>query len=224
MDSDERMRDALERTELIRPPRQQLATFGSTTMDYYVVTGLSENLSVVRDGKVVAERPRIVTPAYLVNLEGFSTEARSYIASIARKHPNDPGVFYKYKNEPEKMNVVSEPVGQVISNLDVQLDEENNPLSAIIKGVEEFWDVSLLMFIYHLTSSSLSQNIAEFGRRGLLTVDTSGVPADARSQIEELFELVRRDISRAPVLVTELNRWGLFAEYQDRFFALFHNR
>jgi len=224
MDINERMKDALERTELVRPPRQHLATFGSTSMDYYVVTGLSENLSVVRDGKVLAEKPRIVTPAYLVNLEGFSTEARSYISSIARDHPNDPGVFYKYKNKPEKMNVVSEPVAQVISNLDTRLEEESNPLSAIIKGVEEFWDVSLLMFIYHLTSSSVSRNVAEFSRRGLLSVDTDGVPGEARNHIEELFELVRRDISRAPALVTELNRWGLFSEYQDRFFALFHNR
>jgi len=223
MDINERMRDALKHTELVRPPRQHLATFGSTVMSYYVVTGLAEGVSVVRDGKVIAERPRIVTPSYLVNLEGFSKEARSYIASMARGHPDDPGIFYKYKNEAKQMNIVSEPVRQVISNLDARLEEENNPLSAIIKGVEEFWDVSLLMFIYHLTSSSVSSNVAEFSSRGLLSVDTSGVPREARNHIEELFEVVRRDISRAPVLVSELNRWGLFNEYQDQFFALFRS-
>jgi hypothetical protein len=221
MDINERMRIALEHTELVRPPRQHLATFGNTVMSYYVVTMLAEGVSVVRDGKVIAERPRIVTPSYLVNLEGFSNEARSYIASMARGHPDDPGIFYKYKNEARKMNIVSEPIRQVISNLDARLEEENNPLSAIIKGVEEFWDVSLIMFIYHLTSSSVSSNVAEFGSRGLLSMDTSGVPRDARNHIEELFEMGRRDISRAPALVSELNRWGLFNEYQDRFFALF---
>jgi hypothetical protein len=40
-----------------------------------VVTGLAENLSVVRDGKVIAEKPRIITPSYLTRLEGFSEEA-----------------------------------------------------------------------------------------------------------------------------------------------------
>ena len=224
MEQNEGMREALERTRLIRPPRQHLATFGSTTMDYYVVTGLSDNMSAVRDGKVIAEKPRIVTPSYLINIEGFSAEARSYIANMARQHPNDPGVFYKYKNRPDKMNVISEPIQQVLDNLEDRLEKENNPLSTIIQGVEEYWDVSLLMFLYHMTSSSLSKNVAEFGSRGLLGIDTSGIPSEARQHIEELFELVRDDISRAPVLVSELNRWGLFAEYQDRFFALFRNR
>jgi len=224
MEMDERIKRAVEHTELIRPPQQHLATFGTTTMNYYVVTGLAENLSVVRDGKVVAERPRIVTPSYLVRVEGFSEEARKYISIMAREHPDEPGVFYQYKNQPKQMNVVSEPLRQVISKLNAQIEEERDPLSAIIKGVEELWDVSLLMFIYHLTSKSMHTNVAEFRHRGFLNIDVSGVPKDARNHIEELFAQVRRDISRAPELVVELNRWGLFAEYQDRFFALFRER
>ena len=224
MDINERMKNALERTELIRPPRQHLATFGNTVLSYYVVTGLADGVTVVRDGNVIAERPRIVTPSYLVNLEGFSQKARTYFSDIARGHPDDPGIFYKYKNEAKKMNVVSEPLKQVISNLDARLEEEKNPLSAIIKGVEEFWDVSLVMFIYHLTSSSVSSNVAEFSSRGLLTMDNSGVPGEARQHIEELFEMVGLDISKASALVSELNRWGLFNEYQDRFFAMFRSK
>jgi len=221
MNMDERIRYAVEHTELIRPPQQHLATFGSTTMNYYVITGLAENVSVVRDGKVIAERPRIVTPSYLVKLEGFSEESRKYLSIMAREHPDEPGVFYRYKNQPKEMNVVSESLRQVISKLNAQLEEEPDPLSAIIKGVEELWDVSLLMFIYHLTSRSIHTNVAEFRRRGFLNIDASGVPKDARNHIEELFAQVRGDVSRAPELVAELNRWGLFPEYQDRFFALF---
>jgi len=224
MDMDERMKYVLKHTELIRPPRQRLATFGSTRMNYYVVTGLGENVSVVRDGKVIAERPRIVTPSYLIRLEGFSEAARNYIGIMAREHPDEAGVFYRYKNEPRGMDVVSESIRQVISKLNARIEEEQDPLSAIIKGVEELWDVSLLMFIYHLTRRSVSSNVAEFSRRGLLNIDSSGVPGDARRHIEELFDKVRRDISRAPELVAELNQWGVFAEYQDRFFALFRGR
>ena len=221
---DDRIRDVLEHTRLIKPPRQDLATFGSSVIDYWVVTELSESVSVVRDGKVIAERPRIVTPAYLINLEGFSDSARGYIQMTAKENPHEPGVFYKYKNEPKDMNIVSEPIRQVISNLSSQLEEEHNPLSTIIKGVEEMWDVSLLMFIYELTIRSIHTNVTEFHRRGLLDVDVSGVPGDARRHIEELFQKAAGDISRAPDLVAELNRWGVFSDYQDRFFALFHNR
>lgn len=224
MEMEDKIRYAVEHTELIRPPQQRLATFGSTTISYYVVSGLAENITVVRDGKVIAERPRIVTPSYLINVEGFSEQARNYIAMTAREHPHEPGVFYRYKNEPREMNVVSESMRQVIGKLSSQLEEENNPLSAIIKGVEELWDVSLLMFIYHLTRRAVSSNVAEFRHRGFLDIDSSGVPKDARIHIEELFDQVRRDLSRAPELAAELNRWGLFSEYQDSFFALFRGR
>jgi hypothetical protein len=80
------------------------------------------------------------------------------------------------------------------------------------------------MFIYELTTKSVSTNMAEFNRRGFLEVDAGGVPQGARDYIEELFEQASRNLSRAPELVVELNRWGLFPEYQDRFFALFRGK
>jgi hypothetical protein len=224
METNDRIKYALEHTELVRAPQQHLATFGSSVIDYYVVTELMGNVSVVRDGKVIAERPKIVTPAYLVNVEGFSEQAKKYIAMMARERPYESGVFYRYKNEPKGMNVVSEPMGQVIGKLSSQIEEGQNPLSTIIKGVEELWDVSLLMFIYELTSRSVGTNVAEFSRRGFLDTDASGVPQGARDYIEELFERASRNLSRAPELVMELNRWGLFPEYQDRFFALFRSK
>jgi hypothetical protein len=104
------------------------------------------------------------------------------------------------------------------------MEEQHNPLSTIIKGVEELWDVSLIMFISELTKKSVGTNIAEFYGRGFLDMDASGVPQGARNHIEELFEQVSRDSFRSPELLVELNRWGLFAEYQDRFFSLFRKR
>jgi len=224
VERDDKIKYALEHTELVRAPQKSLSTFGSSVIDYYVVTELVGNLSVVRDGKVVAERPKIVTPTYLANVEGFSEQAKKYIAMIAQERPHESGIFYRYKNEPKGMNVVSEPARQVISKLSTQIEEERNPLSTIIKGVEEVWDVSLLMFIYELTTKSVRTDVAEFSRRGFLDMDGSGVPQGARDYIEELFEQAGRSLSRAPELALELNRWGLFQEYQDRFFALFRRK
>ena len=224
METDDKIKYALQHTELIRGPQQNLATFGSSVIDYYVVSELVENISVVRDGKVIAERPKIVTPAYLVNVEGFSDQARRYIGMMARDRAYESGIFYRYKNEPKGMNIVSEPVQLVINKLNSQIEEEHKPLSTIIKGVEELWDVSLLMFIYELTTKSIRTNVAEFSRRGFLDMDDSGVPQGARDYIEELFEEAQRNLSRAAELAAELRRWGLFAEYQDRFFALFRRK
>lgn len=224
MEMDDRIKYALEHTELVRTPQQKLATFGSSVIDYYVVTELVGNLSVVRDGKVIAERPRIVTPTYLVNVEGFSDQARRYIELMAHERPHASGIFYSYKNEPGGMHVLSEPIAEVVNKLTSQEEQQRNPLSTIIKGVEELWDVSLLMFMYELSNTSAPSNIAEFERRGFLDTDAAGVPGGARDYIEQLFDRAGRNPAHAAALAAELHRWGLFAEYQDRFFALFRRR
>ena len=221
MDMDERVVEAMRKTELIRAPKRRLSTFGSTTMEYYVVTELTEQMSAVRDGKVLAERPRIVTPYYLLHVEGFSEGARRFLGLMAQQNPHEPGIFYSYKNEPHSTNVVSEPLGVVVGNLSARLESEDRPLSAIIRGVEDVWDLAVMMFIYDLTRRAAGGNYADFQRHGLLNMDESGLPAAARQQIELLFAIVREDRSRASELVTELNRWGVYQEYEDRFLALF---
>lgn len=50
---------------------------------------------------------------------------------------------------------------------------------------------------------------------------TPGLDAEARARIDQLFELVRQDPSQAIRLKTELDRLGVFAEYEGRFLDLF---
>jgi hypothetical protein len=221
MEIDEKIQYTIAHTEVLRSPKQSLATFGITNIYYYLVTELMESTNVVREGRVIAAKPKIVTPAYLINLEGFSGQAKRYIEMIAEKDPHEAGIFYSYKNEPKEMNIVSDPFAKIVDKLGQQIDRHGDPLTAIIKGVEDMWDVSLLKFTYELTTKSVHTNVAEMERRGLLRMDNDGIPADARKNIEELFEKTRRDSSYAPILVAELKRWGLFHEYQDRFLSLF---
>ena len=226
---DERITYAINNTEVLRSPRQTLATFGTTNIYYYLVTEPSygelvkeEDETVVREGRVLAERPRVVTPSYLVNVEGFSEHARRYLEMLIHEHgPHTPGLFYGYRNEPKEMNIVSSDMGSVIRRIEEELDKEGNPLTTIIKGVDELWDVSLLKFISDMTGYSLGSNVSELGRRGLLDVDRSGIPLDARRSIEHLFVLVKAGELDPSELKSELERWGLFEEYEDRFFRLF---
>ncbi|MGD0351898.1 MAG: hypothetical protein ABSB38_00115 [Dehalococcoidia bacterium] len=224
MEADEKIQYAVEHTEVVRAPMQSLATFGTTNIYYYLVTQLTEWVNVVREGRVIAARPKIVTPSYLVNLEGFSSQARKFIEMMAERYPHEPGIFYTYKNEPREMNIVSEPINAVIDKINQLIDDRRDPLTAIIKGVEALWDVSLLKFTYELTTSSVQANVAELEQRGLFRVDSAGVPRDARNHIEGLLEKTKREPSSAPELVAELNKWGLFHEYQDRFLSIFKRR
>jgi hypothetical protein len=231
---EEKIRYVIEHTEILRAPKQRLSTFGVTNLHYYLVTEPSYaelvNASeacetVVREGKVAAENPKIVTPHYLFNLfEGFE-HGREYAEFLLRKHgPHEPGLMYRYRNEPRETSIVSSPLRAVVERLSGIIDMKEEHLAVIIKGVDEMWDISLMKFIHDITADSLRSNILDLGRRGLLDMDQSSVPRDAREGIEELFRQVENGENDPSRLKVELDRWGLFPEYEDRFLSLFKRR
>lgn len=226
---DERIQYAIECTKVLRSPKQHLSTLGTTNIGYYLVTepAYSDTASdagetVIREGRVVVERPRIVTPYYLSRLEGFSPDARKYFETLIRMHgANAPGLFYAYKNELKGLNIVGDSLPSVVNKLNDDIDKRGDSLAAIIKGVDELWDVSVMKFIYEVTRSSIVDNIRQMQSRGLLDVDSSGIPADARMRIEELFKQVAKGEREPRVLKEELDHWSVFGEYEDRFLMLF---
>ena len=230
--NDERIQHAVKHTEILRAPKQSLYTFGTTNLYYYLVTepAYSELVkttdeTVVREGRVIAERPRIVTPYYLSNLDGFSSEARRYFAALMKERgANIPGLFYTYSNEPKELTIVANDLPSVVDKLNAEIDKRGDPLAAIIKGEDALWDVSLMKFIYEVTRNSLQHNLKQMDSRGLLDIDAAGIPADVRVRINELFEKVARGKSEPGDLKDELERWGLFEEYKDRFFNIFKKR
>ena len=233
MENEGDWRRAVEQTWVVRFPKQQLATFGSTNVAYYVVTepiyqeldpGKEEG--VIRTGRVIAQRPTVVTPTYVMNLQGFSTEAYEYFRHIAGESgPNSPGILYQYKNESGKMDIVSGVPREIAHNISDDLDRRKEYMSLVMVGVDELWDVALLKFIYEFTSSSVAGNVQDFQSRGLLEprADFGGVPQVAIQQIDRLFREAEQGGSPEP-LKEELDRWGLFEFYQDRFLTLFRRR
>jgi hypothetical protein len=230
--NDDKIKYAVKNTEILRPPKQTISSFGMTNIYYYLVTEpiyseLAKDVTetVVREGRVVAERPRVVTPYYLSRLEGFSLEARKYFDMLIRiQGANAPGLFYAYKNEPKELNIVSDNLLSVVDKLNAEIDKRGDPLASIIKGEDELWDVSLMKFIYEVTRSSLQNNLRQMGTRGLLDTDAGGIPADVRLRIEELFTKVFRGEYEPYELKAELDRWGLFEEYEDRFLSVFKKK
>ncbi|MGB2828298.1 MAG: hypothetical protein WBC50_08935 [Dehalococcoidales bacterium] len=230
--SDDRIEQAVWRTEIIRLPKQKLATFGTTNLHYYLLTEpvyaeltKDVNETVVREGRVIAEKPRIVTPYYLSHLQGFSQEASRYLDALIKTYGSDaPGLFYTYRNEAKELTIVSEHWRTVADRLNAEIDKRGDPLAAIVKGEDELWDVSLLKFIYEVARGALPHHVSQMGARGLLNMDASGVPMDARLRIEEMFRHVMQGNFDPDELKKELDRWNLFAEYEDRFFAIFKKK
>ena len=221
---------AVQKTRVARKPLQYLDTFGTTIINYYVITepiysDIDElkKETVVRTGRVNSGKPEIVTPTYALNLKGFSSEAYKYLEFISDKFGvNSPGVLYQYKNEPGKINILNGSVEEVSNNIIKELNTKKDKLTAVIVGVDELWDVSLLKFIHDFTSESLVSNINEFNSRGLLQPQDQfgGVPKAAVQRIEILFNQVGFGAD-PEILKKELDRWGLFDHYEERFLNLF---
>ena len=226
-------RKVIENTSIIRFPKQKLATFGNTSIKYYVVTeplyrvidSKSEE-GVVRTGVVVAEKPAIITPFYAMHLQGFSEDAYEYFKELSSSSgQNSPGILYQYRNEPSEMEIVSGNPKEIATNIDLDLEKNKSDLSVVMIGIDEYWDVALLKFVYEFTANSITNNINEFSSRGLLDPDPSlgGIPRDVVQKIEKLFSEAENGGS-TDVLKLELDRWGVFEQYQDRFLNLFKRR
>ena len=231
-ESERRMAEAIAITRVLRPPKQHLATFGVTNVKYYLVTDPSyrdlvpgEDESVVREGRVISQRPAIVTPTYMMNLEGFSEDARRYMESIAQQHgPNSPGILYRYRNEPGGLDIVGDDVSIVARRISEDLDRRGEDTAAVIVGADDLWDVSILKFIYEYTSASLASNVSEMQAMGMLQPDPrTDVPRGVVSRIEEMFRQVEQGLD-PKMLKQELDRWGLFEHYEARFLGLFRRK
>lgn len=220
----ESLYQVVHQTRVLRPPRQSLATFGTTSISYYLISKPvygelvgDTGETVVRHGKVMAERPQIVTPYYLLNLFRGFEHGEEYANYLSQSYgANSPGLLYSYRNDLEDTSVVSDPPAAVGQRLSDDLERDGQSLAAVIQVVDHLWDVSLMKFIFDLTVSSLGQNVAELAGRGLLGMD-GGLPRAAMARIEELFAGVTRGGVNPTELKAELDRWGAFRDYEDRF-------
>ena len=132
--------------------------------------------------------------------------------------------MYEYKNKPENLEIVGGLPTEIAHNISKDLNSRQEEMSVVMVGVDELWDVALLKFIYEFTASSVSSNVQDFTSRGLLTPrnDLGGIPAAAAQQLEALFQEVEQgDRASVDILKQELDRWGVFPFYQDRFLGLF---
>src|SRR5438034_9555809 len=87
---------AIENTQVILAPEQRIATFGNTSFNFYLISELMDRVDQVRvrNGKIHAERPQILTPEHFSRLllEGFGEKAQRY-ADQLREHARNIAVL-----------------------------------------------------------------------------------------------------------------------------------
>jgi hypothetical protein len=223
----ESLHEAAARTGFLLPPREVLATFSTSSVRYHILSrpvyadlaGGPEE-TIVRQGCLTVLAPQIVTPYYLQNLFAAFPEGLDYARSLAQALGEDAaGVVYPCINKLERTAVESGPFDTVTDRIASDIGRWGD-LEFVVRGVDDLWDVSLAKSVYEIAANSLRFNLCQLGNSGLL--DQRGrVPWAARAMILELFRAAAQRAVDPIVLKTELDRWGVFAEYEERFLSLF---
>jgi len=165
---------AIENTRVIVAPEQQIATFGHTSFKFYLISELMDRVDQVRvrNGKIHAERPQILTPEHYSRLllEGFGEKAQRYVDQL-RERVRDVAVLrygFQFRKTDVTEETLRDSIDAVISRTKRQVENENELLSAVIQGVDDAWEVCLLKFTIDLIERSSGGNVHDFRKRGLL--------------------------------------------------------
>jgi hypothetical protein len=211
---------AVNNTEVISVPERRLETFGATMVNYHLVTELMDSVNKVRvrEGKLKAFRPEIITPQSVdqMMLEGFGREAGDY-ADWLQKHAQDMQILkYGFKVQKEEVNdyILTDSLRVVVDRVKEQVAEHNDPLGAVLVGVDRPWEVCLLKLMVELVQHSVAGNIQDIRQM------QRDHKAQLHMQIEQAFLDASRDAEKIPELAELLRRNGLFQRFQDRFFAV----
>lgn len=165
---------AIDNTRVILAPECKIATFGSTSFRFYLVSELMDRVNEVRvrDGRIHADRPQILTPEYFSRmlLEGFGEKAEEYINQL-REHARNTAVLrygFQFRKTDVTEQMFRDPIEAVVARTKSHVQGLQEPLSAVIQGVDEAWEVCLLKFTIDMIERSSDGNVGDFHKRGLL--------------------------------------------------------
>src|SRR5260370_17408778 len=141
---------ALENTHVILAPERQIATFGSTSFDFYLISELVDGVGQGRigNGKIHAERPQILAADHYCRLllDGFGEKAERYIEQL-REHARNIAVLrygFQFRKTDLSEQTFRDSIAAVINRTRRKVENKNEPLGAVIHGVDDPWEVCLL--------------------------------------------------------------------------------
>ena len=165
---------ALENTHVVVAPEQRIATFGSTRFHFYLISELMDRVDRVRvrNGKIHADRPQILTPEHFARLllDGFGDQAQRYADSL-RDRAREFAVLrygFQFRKTDVSERLFRDPLDAVIARTKSQVEGEAESLSAVIQGVDDAWEVCLLKFTIDMIERSSGGNMGDFRQRGLI--------------------------------------------------------
>jgi hypothetical protein len=208
---------AVNNTEVLELPHNRLETFGSTLINYHLVTEPMDSVGQVRirEGRILSFRPEILTPQSLTEspLEGFRAGPADDFVRWLREHESDLTLLkygFKIRHETVTESVVHDSVANVLDRVRTDLKSRADPLSALVLGVDEPWEVCLLKLLFEVVRQSAPGNARDLRKD----------PDGSRHEIDQAFRMAANNRAQLAPLANLLTRLGKFKDYEDRFFAL----
>ena len=211
---------AVNNTELVSKPTAQLETFGDTIINYSLICEQMDSVGkiIIREGVLKALKPAIITPNALgqVDLQNFGDEAQKYTEWLKKNAQNLVILQYGFSIEKKeiKESVITDNIDNVVARVKKEIEQRNDPLSAVLIGVDTPWEVCLLKLMVELVQESASGNMKNIQNRSLKE------KKDFLDRIDQAFAKASREPSRINDLASMLKKEGLWEKYEDRFFAL----
>lgn len=178
MHSPDNIQYALEMTKVLREPDRRIDTFGETRFEFQLISELMDRAGEVRvrTGEVEAMRPRILRPEPYreIELEGFDDNARARLDAMVEKYRAEGKNLaflqygFQFKRGQVHEEIIHDSMDAVRERVLEDIRRTGNPARAVIEGVDDAWEVSILKFSFEMILRSHEINAFDFKRRGML--------------------------------------------------------
>lgn len=177
MPSQDDIQYAMETTRVLHEPDHRIQTFGETRFEFQLISEPMDQVGKVRirTGEVEAMKPRILRPEPYrdVELEGFNENARARFDEMVEKFKEQGRDLaflqygFRFRRGAVNEELVHDSIEAVRERILEDIRRSGNPARAIIEGVDDTWEISILKFSFEMILRSHEINAFDFKRKGL---------------------------------------------------------
>ena len=178
MPSQDDIQYAMETTKVLHEPDHRIQTFGETRFEFQLISEPMDQVGKVRirTGEVEAMKPRILRPEPYrdVELEGFDESARARFDAMVDKFKEQGRDMaflqygFRFKRGAVNEELIHDSIDSVRERVLEDIRRSGNPARAIIEGVDDTWEISILKFSFEMIMRSHEINAFDFKRKGLI--------------------------------------------------------
>ena len=178
MPSQDDIQYAMETTKVLHEPDHRIQTFGETRFEFQLISEPMDQVGKVRirTGEVEAMKPRILRPEPYrdVELEGFDDNARARFDAMVEKFKEQGRDLaflqygFRFKRGAVNEELIHDSIDAVRDRVMEDIKRTGNPARAIIEGVDDTWEISILKFSFEMILRSHEINAFDFKRKGLI--------------------------------------------------------